>query len=471
MDCCAIKKYQYDLVIIGGGSASFAAALRASELGKQVAMIERATLGGTCVNVGCVPSKTLIRAAESKFRSGYSPFLGIDPHDAGLDFSTLIREKDRLVDSLRQAKYQDVLQSHDNIELIAGDATFISPFEIQVGDKVLSGKYFLIATGATALVPPVPGLSDTSFLTSTTLFEQERLPASLVIIGGRFIALELAQMMRRLGSRVTVLQRSERILPAEDADLTDALAGYLADEGITILTGVQLQQVSGNGKVCIDFKRGGEQRRIEAEQLLVAAGRRADTSGLGLEQIGVKVNKDSSIKTDEHCRTTVSHIYAAGDVCGNPAFVYTAAYEGKLAVDNAFGESRTRDFSILPYVVFTDPQVARVGLNEQMAREQGLDVDVAKLALDNVPRALAARDTRGFIKLLRKKGEDLLLGASILAPEGSELLMEVALAMQYGITVHGVADMLHPYLTLGEGIKLAAQAFDKDVNKLSCCAA
>lgn len=471
MDCCATKKYQYDLVIIGGGSASFAAALRASELGKQVAMIERATLGGTCVNVGCVPSKTLIRAAESKFRAGYSPFRGIDPHAAGLDFSTLIREKDRLIDSLRQAKYQDVLLSHDNIELIAGDATFISPFEIQVGDKVLFGKYFLIATGATALIPPVPGLSDTSFLTSTTLFEQERLPASMVIIGGRFIALELAQMMQRLGSRVTVLQRSEHILPAEDADLTDALTGYLADEGITILTGVQLRQVSGNGTVCIDFKRGGERRRIEAEQLLVAAGRRADTSGLGLEQIGVKVNKDSSIKTDEHCRTTVSHIYAAGDVCGNPAFVYTAAYEGKLAVDNAFGESRTRDFSILPYVVFTDPQVARVGLNEQMAREQGLDVDVAKLALDNVPRALAARDTRGFIKLLRKKGEDLLLGASILAPEGSELLMEVALAMQYGITVHGVADMLHPYLTLGEGIKLAAQAFDKDVKKLSCCAA
>ncbi len=471
MDCCAIKKYQYDLVIIGGGSASFAAALRASELGKQVAMIERATLGGTCVNVGCVPSKTLIRAAESKFRAEHSPFKGIGLHAAGLDFSTLIREKDKLVDSLRQAKYQDVLQSHDNIELIAGEATFISPFEIQVGDKVLSGKYFLIATGATALVPPVPGLSDTSFLTSTTMFEQERLPASLVIIGGRFIALELAQMMQRLGSRVTVLQRSERILPAEDADLTDALAGYLADEGITILTGVQLQQVFGNGTVCIDFKRGGEQRRVEAEQLLVAAGRRADTSGLGLEQIGVELNKDSSIKTDEHCRTTVSHIYAAGDVCGNPAFVYTAAYEGKLAVDNAFGESRTRDFTILPYVVFTDPQVARVGLNEQMAREQGLEVDVAKLALDNVPRALAARDTRGFIKLLRKKGEDLLLGASILAPEGSELLMEVALAMQYGITVHGVAEMLHPYLTLGEGIKLAAQAFDKDVNKLSCCAA
>lgn len=182
------------------------------------------------------------------------------------------------------------------------------------------------------------------------------------------------------------------------------------------------------------------------------------------------INDDSSIKTDEHCRTTVPHIYAAGDVTGNPAFVYTAAYEGKLAVDNAFGRNRAKDFSHLPYVIFTDPQVARVGLNEQMAEEQGLEVDVVKLNLENVPRALAARDSRGFIKLLRAQEGDYLLGASILAPEGSELLMEVSLAMRYKIPVHELAEIVHPYLTLGEGIKLAAQSFDKDVKQLSCCA-
>jgi len=471
MACCATKIPQYDLIILGSGSASFAAAIRAAELGKRVAMVERTTLGGTCVNVGCVPSKTLIRAAESKFRAEHSSFKGIDLHAAGVNFATLIREKDSLVESLRRAKYENVLLSHDNIELIEGEASFISPFQVRVGDNVLTGTFFLVATGASAWIPPVPGLSDTEYLTSTTLFGLSSLPKSLAIIGGRSIALEAAQMMQRLGCQVTILQRSEHILPAEDSDLTEALTGYLADEGVTILAGVQLQKVSRDETFHIDYKQQGEGRHLEAEQLLVAAGRRPNTAGIGLEKIGVKLNQDSSIKTNEHCQTTVPHIYAAGDVTGNPAFVYTAAYEGKLAVDNAFGDKRARDFTILPYVVFTDPQVARVGLNEQMAKKLDLEVDVAKLPLDNVPRALAARDTRGFIKLLRKKGGDQLLGASILAPEGSELLMEVALAMQYKIPVHELAEMLHPYLTMGEGIKLAAQTFDKDVKQLSCCAA
>jgi len=303
------------------------------------------------------------------------------------------------------------------------------------------------------------------------LFELESLPKSLAIIGGRSIALELAQMMQRFGSQVTIPQRSEHILPNEDPDLTEELTGYLTDEGIKILTGVQLQKVSLYRTFSVDYRQDGEDLHLEVEQLLVAAGRRPNSKGLGLEQIGVEINTDWSVKTDEHCRTTVPHIYAVGDVAGKPAFVYTAAYAGKLAVDNAFGKSRVRDFAPLPYVVFTDPQVARVGLNEQLAREQGMEVDMAKLGLDNVPRALAARDTRGFIKLIKEKDGDHLIGASILAPEGSELLMEVALAIQYKIPVHELAGMLHPYLTMGEGIKLAAQTFDKDVKQLSCCAA
>ncbi len=464
------NKEKYDLVILGSGSASFAAAIRASELGKKVAMIERATLGGTCVNIGCVPSKTLIRAAESKFRADYSPFKGINPRGAEVDFAALVREKNSLVSALRQAKYADILNSHDNIEFIAGEASFVSRSELQVENRILAGKRFLIATGAHAWTPPVPGLSETEFLTSTTLFELKRLPSSLAIIGGRSIALETAQMMQRLGCQVTILQRSDRILPAEDTDLTEQLTGYLNDEGIEILTGVQLRQVAQNGSFQIDYTQHGEKGHLAAEQLLVAAGRRPESDGLGLEKIGIEINDDSSIKTDEHCRTTVPHIYAAGDVTGNPAFVYTAAYEGKLAVDNAFGRNRAKDFSHLPYVIFTDPQVARVGLNEQMAEEQGLEVDVVKLNLENVPRALAARDSRGFIKLLRAQEGDYLLGASILAPEGSELLMEVSLAMRYKIPVHELAEIFHPYLTLGEGIKLAAQSFDKDVKQLSCCA-
>lgn len=471
MDDSVTETSHYNLVILGSGSASFAAAIRASELGKSVAMVERGTLGGTCVNVGCVPSKTLIRAAESKFRAEHSPFVGITPRGADIDFSTLIREKDALVDSLRQAKYENVLHAHDNIALIEGEASFLSSTEIQVGDRVVTGDRFLISTGADAWVPPVPGLSETGFLTSTTLFELKRLPESLAVIGGRSIALEIAQMMQRLGSQVTILQRSEHILPDEDTDLSRELTRYLTDEGIHIVTGVQMQNVSQGGTFSLDYRQKGQKFHLQSEQLLVATGRRPNSAGIGLERTGVEINPDASIKTDEHCRTTSPRIYAAGDVAGKPAFVYTAAYEGKLAVDNAFGHSRVRDFSPLPSVVFTDPQVARVGLNEQMAEKQGIEVDVAKLALDNVPRALAARDTRGFIKLLKEKKGDTLVGASILAPEGSELLMEVALAIRYKIPVHELAGMLHPYLTMGEGIKLAAQTFAKDVKRLSCCAA
>ncbi len=470
MNCSPAKK-KYDLIIVGSGAASFAAALRASELGKEVAMIERATLGGTCVNVGCVPSKTLIRAAESKFRSEHSPFKGIGQHSAGVDFPALIRQKDALVKTLLQAKYQDVLQAHENITLIRGKAAFISPSEIQVGNRIMSGEYFIIATGARAWAPPIPGLAESGFLTSTTLFELQSLPASMAVIGGRAIGLELAQMMQRLGCKVTILQRSGRILPDEDPDLTNALTAFLTNEGVRILTEVQIHKVYREKTFQIEFDRAGKSERIDSEQLLVATGRQPETTDLGLEQAGIDRKADGSIKTDKYCRTTVPHIYAAGDVTGPPAFVYTAAYEGKLAVENAFGEQQAKNFSILPYVVFTDPQVARIGLNEHMAGQQGIDVDVAELSLENVPRALAARDTRGFIKLLRKKGGDQLLGASILAPEGSELLMEVALAMQYKIPVQELTEMFHPYLTLGEGIKLAAQTFDKDVNKLSCCAA
>ncbi len=462
---------EYDLVIIGSGSASFAGAISAAELGKRVAMIERGTLGGTCVNVGCVPSKTLIRAAETRHRALYSNFKGIVSKGVGFDFSTVIREKDKLVESLREAKYRGVLRSYESVDFIEGDASFSSTHEVKVGERTIKGEYFLIATGSSPSIPPVPGLGKVPYLTSTTAFELRELPSSLTVIGGRFIALELAQIFQRMGSNVTILQRSERILPTEDPDLTTALTGYLEDEGISVLTGVRLSDVFHDNQFLISFEKDEKNKRIEAKQLVVVAGRKPNTAGLNLQNVGVDLNSDGTIMTNEYNQTTQPHIYGAGDVIGNPAFVYTAANEGKLAVENAFGGNTTaKDYSVVPYVIFTDPQVAGVGLNELAAQKLGIDVDVAKLALKNVPRSLAARDTRGFIKLLKKRGTDYLVGASILAPEGSELLMEIAMAIKSHVPVTEIAAMFHPYLTLGEGIKLAAQTFDKDVKKLSCCA-
>ena len=280
-------------------------------------------------------------------------------------------------------------------------------------------------------------------------------------------------MFARMGSQVTVLQRSERILPDETPDLTGALTGYLREEGLEIVTGVKLHRATQEGgQVVVETGVNGAAQTFRAQRILVATGRAYNTENLGLEYAGVKLNSNGSIKVNETLETSAAGIYAAGDVLGENMFVYSAGYEGALAVENAFyGAKRKRDYTALPWVIFTDPQVAGIGLDEKQAEGQGIDVDAATLPLSHVPRSLAARDTRGFIKLIRNRQTDRLLGARILAPEGSELLMEVALAIKFNITVRELTSCFHPYLTLSEGIKLAALAFDKDIGKLSCCAA
>jgi mercuric reductase len=280
-------------------------------------------------------------------------------------------------------------------------------------------------------------------------------------------------MLTRLGAQVTILQRSDHILPTEDDDLTEALSRYLREEEMDIETGVQVQKVTGgNSHVSVHAKVGGKERVFTAERILCATGRWPITGDMGLKDAGIKLGGDGHIKVDEHLQTTTAGVYAAGDVIGEPAFVYTAAYEGNLAAKNALGSDvAAREYGALPWVIFTDPQVVGVGLNEKEAEQSGIKFDVARLDLAHVPRALAARDTRGFIKLIRERGTDRLLGARIVAPEGGEQLMEAAMAIRYGISVADLASMFHPYLTQAEGIKLCAQGFTKDVSRLSCCSA
>jgi len=463
----------FDFVIVGSGGAAFGAALRASELGAKVAMVERGALGGTCVNIGCVPSKTLIRAAESLHRAQRTPFAGISVAGRLVDIAQVTAQKDALVSGLRQAKYADVLRSTPNVRLFEGHGEFVAPGELRVGSETLRADRFLVATGARPHVADIPGLAESGFLTSTTALALHELPASLIVLGGRYVALELAQAFARLGSRVTIVQRSDHILPTEDDDVTEALAGHLRDEGIEILTGAHTRGVKREGAgFSVEIEIAGERRTLSAVQLLAATGRWPNTDDLGLDRVGVSLKADATIFVDETLATTAAGVYAAGDVIGDPAFVYTAAYEGRLAAENALtATQRRRDYTALPWVMFTDPQVAVVGLSERRARQAGIAVDVARLALSHVPRALAARDARGFIKLVKERGGDRLLGAAILAPEAGDLIMEPALAMRHGIGVSELASAFHPYLTQAEGIKLAAQTFAKDVSKLSCCAA
>jgi mercuric reductase len=470
----------FDLIVLGGGSAGFAAAIQGHELGKRVLMVNSGTIGGTCVNVGCVPSKTLIRAAEAAHRGRHHSFAGIAGETALADFRTVIEQKDELVAQLRQAKYVDVLHGYDRVKLIEGQARLESPSSVRVNGDLHEGTSILVATGARPWLPDIPGLAESGPLDSTSAFELKRLPESMIVLGGRYIALEIAQMFARFGTRVTILQRSTRILPTEDPDLTDALTGYLRSEGLRVETSVRIRDVTRNGaKVVVRARVGDEDedenKIFEAEQILCATGRRANTENLGLQEIGVRLSENGDILVDDTLQTSRPGIYAAGDVIGEPAFVYTAAYEGRLAAANALNgpspDTLKRDYRALPWVIFSDPQVAGVGLNELEATEAGLKVDVATLDLSNVPRALAARDTRGFIKLLRRRGSNELVGARILAPEGGEQIMEAALAIRHDIGVSDLAAAFHPYLTQAEGIKLCAQTFGKDVTKLSCCSA
>lgn len=464
------------LVIIGGGSAAFAATTRAAEHGWRVTLInDGLPIGGTCVNVGCVPSKTLIRAAEAHHRSGHHPFDGIESCSKITNFGAITRQTQELVETLRQEKYLDVVKDLPGVEIIEGRATFRSSHEIEAAGRVLVADRIIIATGARTHVPDIPGLDEIDYLITDTAFELPAAPKSLLVLGGRYIALECAQMFARLEVETTVLQRSGRILPTETPELTDALTGYLTGEGIHIHTGVQVQSVRQGGdgvefEACVD----GEHRVFSAERLLLATGRSPNTKGLNLDGAGVALDELGFIKVDSQLQTSHSAIYAAGDVVGDPMFVYTAAYEGALAAENACAASgsnpRERDYKPLPWVVFTDPQVTGVGLDLEGAQAAGYDAETVTLPMSKVPRALAARDTRGFLQLIRDRRTDRILGARALAHEGSELMMEISLALRHGMTAEELASMFHPYLTLSEAVKLAALSFGKDVNKLSCCA-
>lgn len=467
------KATHYDLIIIGGGSAAFAAAIKASELEKKVLMInDGLPIGGTCVNVGCVPSKTLIRTAEQFHNANHPNFSSIKSGNNKINFKEVIGQKTVLVEELRKHKYVNVLKDDSNVTILKAYGKLIDKNTVEADGKKYSAENILIATGSNTFVTDIPGLKGINYLTNETLYDLEELPDHLLVIGGRYIALENAQMFARLGSKVTILQRSFRIIPDEMPDLTETLKEFLEEEGIKIKTGVKIKSVENkNGKIFVNVSVKDEEEIIEGTHIFVATGRKGNTKGLGLEKVGFEFHKQDFIKTNEYMQTSIPNIYAAGDVTGEYLFVYSAAYEGSLAVENMFNENtKKKDYSVFPSVIFTDPQVAGVGMDENQAYENKIDYEVSTIQLKDVPRSLVARNTRGFIKLIRNKENDKLIGARILASEGSELLMEISLAIKYGITVKELKQMFHPYLTLSEGVKIAAISFDKDVKKLSCCA-
>lgn len=460
------------VVIIGSGGAAFAAAIRAAEDGASVTLIERGVVGGTCVNIGCVPSKIMIRAAHIAHLRSSSPFdAGIEARAPRVNRKALLAQQQGRVEELRHAKYESILDSNPNISLVRGFARFKNEQTLSVdldagGSREIAFDRALIATGASPRIPDVPGLADTPYWTSTEALAVEELPQHLAVYGGSVVALELAQAFLRLGSRVTLIARSG-LLSQQDALIGASLVPLLEAEGMRVLTGRTVNSVKhANGQ----FMLALDGESVSADRLLIAAGRAPNTASMGLEAIGIELNAAGAITVDTHLRTSATHIYAAGDCTDNPAFVYVAAVAGTRAAANMLGGNEALDLSIVPSVIFTDPQVATVGMTEAEARSKGFEVEARTLTLDNVPRALANFDTRGFIKMVAEQGSGRLLGVQALAPEAGELIQTAALTIRARMSVQELASQIFPYLTMVEGLKLCAQTFDKDVKQLSCCA-
>jgi len=462
----------YDLVVLGSGSAAFAAAIRARDLGAKVALIEAATVGGTCVNVGCIPSKALLRAAELRHLAASSSVPGLRLSAGSPDLAQIVAWKDELVSALRREKYLDLVDAY-GFDLLSGSARFQGAGAVAVDGRLIAGGRYLIATGASPSAPPIPGLAETGYLTSTSALEVTELPERLAVIGANAIGLELGQYFARMGSRVTLIEVLPRIAPFEEPEISETLAQALAGEGIEILTEAQVTSVAREHDLRrLQVVAGGRRRTLEVDEVLVATGRRPNTAGLGLDGAGVAVDERGAVVVDEHLRTTNERVFAAGDVTGGPQFVYVSAYEGALAAENALsGAERRVDLGALPRVTFTSPQIAAVGLSEQQARDAEYAVKTSLLPLQMVPRAIVNGERRGLIKLVADAGSDRLLGVHILAEHAGEVIQAGVLAVKLRLTVRELSETFHPYLTMAEGLKLAAQTFERDVARLSCCAA
>ena len=461
----------YDLAVIGAGSAAFAAAIRATSLGARVGLIERGTVGGTCVNVGCIPSKHLLAASHTYRAAGDHPFKGVETRQAGIDLSALVSKKADVVEELREEKYID-LAGHYGFDIIRGDARFSGPDRLDLDSRQIRAAHTVIATGSVPWAPPIDGLEEAGYQTSMTAMELSELPESLVVVGGNYIGLELGQVFANLGSKVTIVEALDRIAPLEEPEISGVMTQVLEEQGVDVVTSAKVTRVeAGPPKVVVAKTRVAEVR-LSGTEILVATGRRPVLGGLDLERADVDVDDRGALVLDETLRTSNPNVLAAGDVTGAPQFVYVAAAQGTLAATNALTPAgRMMDYTALPRVTFTTPNIAAVGLTDEQAVRAGYQCECRVVELRHVPRARVNLDTRGLFKIVADRPTGKVLGVHVLAENAGDVILAGVYAVKVGMTVEELADTWAPYLTMAEGIKLTAQSFTTDVEMLSCCAA
>jgi pyruvate/2-oxoglutarate dehydrogenase complex dihydrolipoamide dehydrogenase (E3) component/uncharacterized membrane protein YdjX (TVP38/TMEM64 family) len=453
------KRFDYNVVVIGGGSAGLVSAMIAATIKAKVALIEKKKMGGDCLNTGCVPSKALIRSAKLMAEGRRATRLGFDSVTVNFDFA---RVMERVQAVIQKIEPHDSVERYVQmgVECLSGPAVIQSPYEVRVGERVLTTRNIIVATGAAPVVPPIPGLDGVKFLTSDNLWELRTLPARLLVLGAGTIGCELAQCFARFGSKVTMVERNARLLPREDEEVSRHVSDVFVSEGIEILAGHTASAViSAAGEKTLVCHHEGREVRLAFDEIIVALGRRPNVKGFGLEALGISLTERGNVESNEFLATKFPNLFVCGDVAGPFQFTHTAAHQAWYAAVNALFRPWVQfkaDYRVIPWTTFTDPEVARVGINEREAREQGLAFDVSTYDLSHLDRAITDGADSGFIKVLTEKGRDRILGVTIVGAHAGEIIVEYVTAMKYKLGLNKVLRTVHSYPTFAEANKYAA---------------
>jgi len=456
-----MSKYDYNIIVIGGGAAGLVSSYIASATNAKVALIEKHKMGGDCLNTGCVPSKALIRSAKILHDTKNAQKFGFNSSEIDFDFSDVM---ERVQEIIKKIEPHDSMERYRKlgVDCIEGEAKIISPHTVKVNGKIISTRSIIVATGAKPLVPPIEGLEHIDYLTSDNLWHLKELPKKLVVLGGGPIGVEMAQSFARFGSKVTIVEMAPQILIREDEEVINSITQYFEEDNIEVLTNHKAKSFDGNKLIC---DNNNDEVEIEFDKIIIALGRKPNISGFGLDKLGIKIRKQGTIEANQFLQTNISNIYVCGDVTGPYQFTHTAAHQAWYASVNALFAPFKKfkvDYRVIPWTTFTDPEIARVGINEKEAIEQNIAYEVTKYDISDLDRAITEGEDKGFIKVLTVPKKDKILGVTIVGSHAGDIISEYILAMKYGLGLKKILGTIHIYPTLAESNKYAAGNWQKN---------